>query len=53
MKIKELIFETEEHIKLYWIIRGFNIDSYFSVFNQYVNMKNIIVSKSLMLELLK
>jgi hypothetical protein len=51
MKISEFIFETEDHIKLYWILKGFNIDSYYTSFNQYVNMQNIVISKSLVLEL--
>lgn len=51
MKIKEFITETREHIKLYWLLKGIDIDEYFVLFDQYINMKHIPISKSLLLEL--
>ena len=51
MKIKDFMFETEDHIKLYWLLKGIDIDEYFILFNQYINLKHVPISKSLLLEL--
>jgi hypothetical protein len=45
MRINEIIFESEEHIKTYWLIKSIDIDYYKLKFTQltdnYINLSNL------------
>ena len=51
MKIIEILYETEDHIKTYWAIHGINIDSYYRAFEQFINDTNKFRGKNNVLQL--
>lgn len=51
MKIREIILENEDHIKMYWSIMGMDIDSYYSTFNEITKDANMVRRKGNILQL--
>lgn len=51
MKINEILLESEDHIKLYWALKGIDINAYYAVYNVFISDSNTLAAKQNLLQL--
>jgi len=51
MRINEILIESEEHIRLYWTLKGIDINAYYAAYEGFIKDPNKFISKQNMLQL--